>query len=433
MRVEVKDLPKSQRELTVSLSPEELAPYIARGAEQVSMRVKIEGFRPGKVPLEILKQKIGEMTILEAAADLAVRKTIDEVIRNNTIDRTAVGQPQVNLSKLAPDNDLEYKIVLSLLPTIELGQYKDLGLKIETAAIEEAEVDKALDQFRDMRAKESLADRPIQNGDRVVVDINMFLDKVPLEDGQHKDLSVILGKNYFVPGFDEQLLGLNKDDKKDFSLPYPADHHQKNLAGRNVEFFLTVKAVHGRELPLLDDKLAVQLGLKDLAELKNSFRSSLLQDKQRQADQRNEIKLMDKIIEQAKFGDLPEVLIDSESKNMMAELEQSIVHQGGKFEDYLQHIKKDRGALLLEFAPMAVKRAKSAVVIREIAQKENISASVEEVAKKKEELKTQYGQNQDILKMLAEPGYDSYLHNALTNNKVVAKLKEWNYAGSGTK
>lgn len=433
MQIEKKDLPKSQRELSVSLSLEEFSPYIIKGAQKVSESVKIEGFRPGKVPLEILKQKIGEMSILEAAADIAIRKTVDEVIRDNTSDRQAIGQPQVDLTKLAPENPLEYKIVVSLIPTLELGKYKDLGLQAEEVAVSDEELDKALLQFREMRAQEILTDRAVAAGDKVVCDIQLSVDKVPIENGSHQNLSVILGKQYFVPGFDDKLIGAKKGERKEFSLPYPSDHHQQNLAGKNVDFAVTIKDVYGREIPALDDAFAVQLGLKSLSELKDNFKNNLLQEKRYKAEQKNEIQMLEKIIETSKFGDLPEILIDSESKNMMSELEQNIVSQGGKFDDYLQHIKKDRGALLLDFVPTAIKRAKSALLIREIAKQENISASVDEVAAKKAELKQQHSQNPDVLKMLDTEGYDSYLHNALTNNKVVAKLKEWNYASTGTK
>ena len=179
MQVTKKELEKSQLELTVELSLEEFTPYIAKGAEKISQDVKIEGFRPGKAPLNILKQKIGEMTILEEAANLAIRKTIDEAISKNTMERQAIGQPQVNVSKLAPNNPLEYKIVVALLPSVALGKYKDLNLTVEEAKIEDKELDKALLDLREMRAKEEIVDRVVEQGDKVTADVKMFLAKVP--------------------------------------------------------------------------------------------------------------------------------------------------------------------------------------------------------------------------------------------------------------
>ncbi|MFA5184689.1 MAG: trigger factor [Patescibacteria group bacterium] len=431
MQVITKDLEKSQRELTIELNPEEFAPYIAKGAEKVSKEVKIEGFRPGKVPLEILKAKIGEMTILEEAAHLAINKTIDEAIEKNTMDRQAIGQPQVNVTKLAPNNPLEYKVVLSLLPTVALGKYKDLNLKVVEAIVSDQEVEKSLAELREMRAQEKIVDREIGEGDKVVADIKLFLDKVPLEDGQHQDLAIMLGKDYFVPGFDKKLIGAKKGDIRKFDLPYPDDHHQKNLAGKLVEFEVKIKDVYARELPALNDEFAGFFQLKDLAELKKNIKESLLAEKKRQVDIRNESEMLTKIIDDTKFSDLPEILIDSEVKNMIAEIEASVTKQGGKFEDYLQHIKKDRGSLMLELTPNAIKRVKSALVIRELALVEKIAVEHEEIHKKIDELKKQYANNQEVLKMIGEHGYHHYLENALTNEKVIAKLKDWNYAPIG--
>jgi trigger factor len=428
MQVSKKDLGKSQVELIVELSLEELTPYIEQGAKKIASEVKIEGFRPGKVPYDILKQKIGEMTILEEAAHLAIHKTIDEAVEKNTIGLHPVGQPQVNITKLAPNNPLEYKVIVSLLPTIALGKYKDLKLKVEEAKIDDKEVDKALTDLREMRAQEVVADKVAEVGDKVAVDIQMSIDKVPLEDGSHKNLAVILGKDYFVPGFDKKLVGAKKDEVRSFELPYPDDHHQKNLAGKLVEFVVTVKEVYQREIPPLDDSLAAFFQLKDLAELKKNLAESLLHEKKHQVELRNESELISKIVEDAKFGDLPDVIVESELKNMLAELEESVVRQGGKFEDYLAHIKKDREALKLDLAPNAIKRVKSALVIRELAIIEKIAPTEQELADKIAELKKQYADKPEILKMIGEHGYKHYLENVLTNEQVIKKLKDWNYA-----
>jgi len=433
MQVNKKDLEKSQIELTIELSPEEFAPYIEKGAAKVSQEVKIEGFRPGKVPFDILKAKIGEMTILEEAAHLAIHKTIDEVVTNNTIGRQAIGQPQVNVTKLAPSNPLEYKVIVSLLPTVALGKYKDLNLAVEKAVVSDKELEKSLRDLQEMRAQEMVVDRAVGESDKVTVDIKMFLDKVPLEDGQHRDLAVIIGQDYFVPGFDKKIIGAKKGEVIKFELPYPDDHHQKNLAGKMVGFEVKINEVYDRKKPEINDEFAGFFQLKDLAELKKNIKESLLHEKQHKVDLRNESEMLSKIIADTKFGDLPDVIVDSELKNMLAELEQSVVRQGGKFEDYLQHIKKDRAALMLELAPNAVKRVKSALVIRELALIEKIAPAHEEIHEKIDELKKQYAGQPEILKMFEEEGYHHYLGNVLTNEKVIAKLREWNYASSSAK
>jgi len=431
MQISKKDLEKSQIEITVELSAEEFSPYVEKGAQKVSEQVKVEGFRPGKVPVDILKQKIGEMAILEEAANIAVKKTIDEAVQNNAGNRQAIGQPQVSITKLAPGNPFEYKVVVSVLPEIILGKYKELNLKAEEAKIDDKELDKALEDLREMRAQENAVDREAQDSDKVFLDIKMSLDKVPLEDGNHKDLAIILGKNYFVPGFDEKIIGAKKDEEKKFDLIYPENHHQKNIAGKNVSFEVKIREVSARQKPELNDEFAKFFQLKDLAELKKNLSDSLLQEKKRNVDLKNESEMLGKIVEGAKFGDLPEVIINSESHHMLAELEQSVIRQGGKFEDYLSHIKKTKDELILEMLPNAIKRVKSALVIREIAVAEKIQVTHEDIHEKIDELEKQHANNPEIKKMLHEEGYHSYLSNILTNERVISKLKEWNYATTG--
>ncbi len=433
MQVTKKDLEKSQIELTIELSAEEFAPYIEKGAKKVAEEVKIEGFRKGKVPMDILKQKIGEMTILEEAANIAIRKTIDEAVEKNTTGRQAVGQPQVNVTKLAPNNPLEYKVIISVLPTIALGKYKDLGLKAEKTEVSDKDIEETINELREIRAQEVLVDREIKNGDKAVIDIKMLMENVPLEDGDHKEFAMLVGKDYFIPGFDAHLIGAKQGDERKFDLIYPENHHRKDLAGKKVDFIVNIKSVYERNMPELNDEFATFFQLKSLDELKKSLKENIEHEKQHQADMRNESELIGKIVEDTKFGDLPEEIINSESRNMMMELEQNVIRQGGKFEDYLGHLKKTKEQLILEMLPNAIKRVKSALVIRELAIVENIAATEKEIHEKIDEIKKQYAGNEEILKMVEEHGYHHYISNILTNEKVIAKLKEWNYASIGDK
>ena len=433
MQITKKELEKSQVEILIELSLEEFTPYIEKGAQKVSENVKIEGFRPGKAPFEVIKQKVGEMAILEEAANIAIMKTVDDIVEKETMGRQPVGQPSVNITKLAPGNPLEYKVITSLLPTITLGDYKNLGLKQEEAKIETKELERALTDLREMRASEKIVDREIKAGDKVIATVHMFLDKVQLEDGHHHDVTIMMGKDYFVPGFDKNIMGMKKNEERKFSLPYPDDHHQKNIAGKMVEFKVVVKEVYERTVPELNDELATFFQLKDLAELKKNVEESLLHEKKHNVDLKNESEMISKIIDKTKFGEFPDALVESESKNLMLELEQSVIRQGGKFEDYLSHLKKTKDELMLEMMPNAIKRVKAALIIREIAMIEKISTSKKEIEDKIEELRKQYANKQEVLKMLEEKGYASYLNNILTNEKVLAKLKEWNYADARDK
>jgi len=433
MQVTKKDLEKSQIELTVEMTAEDFAPYIEKGAVKLAEKVKIEGFRPGKAPLEILKQKVGEMAILEEAAHVAIHKTIDDIIDQNTMDRAAVGQPKVEITKLAPENPFEYKVITSVMPTVALGKYKDLKIKPTEAKVEEVDIEKTLKELQEMRVAEVISEEGAADTNKVLVDIEMFMDKVPVEGGQTKDLAVIIGKNYFVGGFDSELLGAKTGEERTFSLPFPADHHQKNLAGKMVEFKVKVGAVYKREMPELTDEFAVGFRFKDLADLKKTLSENILADRKNQAETKAELEMLEKIVTDTKFGDLPEQMVESETHFMMHEIEDDITHQGGKMEDYLQHIGKTRNELVMDLLPNAVKRVKTALIMKEVGIIEKLEASDKEIDDKISELKETHKDNKDLEKMANDKGYRRYVGNILQNGKVIAKLKEWNYAGTGNK
>ena len=425
MKIEKKDLGKSQIELTVELTAEEFKPYVLRGAEKVSLEVKIEGFRPGKAPYEILKNKIGEMTILEEGARVAIDKTLDKVIKENVVGQI-VGQPQVNITKLAPENPMEYKMVLTMLPEVKLGKYKDLKIKEAKAEVKDEEAEKLISELREMRASEVISDTQAKDGDRVIMDIQIFIDKVPVEGGQGKGAGLIIGKNYILPGFDKKIVGAKKNDVREFSLPYPEDYHDKNLAGKMAEFKVTVKEVYGRVLPEINEDMAKGFGLKSVDELKSNIKKSLLAEKEQKEAQKSEGAMLDKIIGASKFGDIPEALIKHEAEVMISELEYNIKNQGAKFEDYLMHLKKTREQIMLELMPDAVKRVKVSLVIREVANLEKISVSHEEVHKAIDDILKQYKGNETVMERVKSHAYHDYVENNLTGKKVAEKLKEWN-------
>lgn len=425
MKVEKKDLEKSQIELTVELSVEEFKPFLVQGAEAISQSLKIDGFRPGKAPYDIVKQKVGEMGILEEAANIAIRKKIDQVIKEN-VEKEPVGQPRVDITKLAPENPLEFKIILAMLPEITLGSYKDLKIKQEKAEATEAEVERTLNDLREMRTKEVIVDREVGETDKIIVDIEMFLDKVPVEGGKNKDTAIMMGREYVVPGFDKKLIGAKKGDVREFSLPYPEDFHMKNLAGKMVEFRVGIKEVYERELPELNDELAIAFGLKKLDELKDNLKKSIEAQKSKDLVTKAEREMLEKIIANAKFGDIAEVLIDHESQTMMAELEHNIEEQGGKLEDYLSSIGKGMNEMKLELLPEAVKRVKVSLTIREIAKKENIKVEAKEIEENIEEMKKHYRDNKEAMSRITSPQYADYITNVLASRKVVNQLREWN-------
>jgi len=425
MKVDKKNLEKSQVELIIELSVEEFNPFIKQGADKISREVKIDGFRAGHIPFDVLKKKVGEMVILEEAARIAINKTLDQVIKEN-VEGDPVGQPSIDIVKLAPDNPLEYKVVMALLPTLDIDDYKNANIKEEKVEINDDEIKKAMAEISEMRASEALVDRAVAENDKVLVDIEMFLDNVPVDGGQSKGVAIVMGKNFVVPGFDKKLIGAKKGESKEFELPYPKEFHMKNLAGKMVDFRVKILDVYERLIPKLDDDFAKAFGLKKFSELEENIKKSIEEQKKKEVSQKAEKQMLEKLIEKAKFGDIPEILIEHEGKTMMSELEQTIVDQGVKFDDYLMNIKKSRNELMLNLLPEAVKRVKVSVLIREIAKKENISVTAEEVEKNINQMIEYYKGDKNVNEKVNSIEYRNYITNVLASRKVVDKLREWN-------
>jgi trigger factor len=426
MKVEIKELAKSEVELKVELSVEEMLPFVDQAVKKISETIKIEGFRPGKVPYDILKQKIGEMSILEEAANIAIYKTIDKAVNENLKDKDVVGRPKIDVLKMAPGNPLEYRAIIALLPEVTLGTYKDLGIKQEEVKIDEKDFARTKTELTTSRAKETLSSEPVKDGDKVIVSIEMFQDKVPLENGQAQEVTIIMGKDYLVPGFDTKLLNAKKDQELEFELVYPSDHHQANLAGKLVAFKVKIKDIFNREIPAWDDNLSHQFGFKKIEDLEGFLRQNMEARLKQQSEEKSEIIMLDKLIENTKFGDIPETLIHNESETMMHELEHNISEQGGRFEDYLASIKKTKNELALEFLPQAVKRVKSALLLREVAKVHDIKITPEEIDEQVQKLRAQYKDNEEVIKTTSSPHYLNYLGNMLANQKVIKQLREWN-------
>lgn len=425
MQVLKKDIGKGRFELTVEMAVEELKTSIDRAVEVVSGSVKIEGFRPGKASYDILKQKVGELAIWEEAARIAINKHLDKILIDN-LERQAIGQPQINITKMAPGNPLEFTVEISVLPEVTLTDYKGLDLVMPEVKVEEAEVTKVLNELADMRVKEVISEEAVGATDKVTLDIQMYLDKVPVEGGQGQGVAVILGKNYIVPGFDDKILGMKKGDVREFELHYPAEYYQKNLAGKLVEFKVTAKEVYKREQPEMTDDFAMTFGVKSLEELKKTLEENLKMEQGQKAEQKLELEILEKITNKAKFGDIPEELVKSEAHAMFHEFEHGLEHQGGNINEYMSSMKKTKEEMMLDMMPEAMKRVKMILMIREIGVLEGLKVEEKEIDEQLEKIIKQYQNDQEALAKIKAPDYRGYLRNSMANQKIVDHIKKWN-------
>lgn len=422
MKLNSKTLQKNFLELEIEVPTEEMKPFLEKAILLLAQEVKIDGFRPEKVPYEILKQRVGEMTILEKAAELAVEKTYPKIVKDERLE--TIGSPQVSILKLAPDNPLIYKATVSLVPHIKLCDYKKIKVPRQKSEVDEKKVGEALRNLQKMQTKEVLANRSAKREDKVIVDMDMFLDGVPLDGGQAKNHAIYLAEAYYVPGLTDQLIGLSAGESKEFSLSFPGEHYQKNIAGKNVDFKVKVTSVFELQAPPLDDAFAKSLGQETLDVLKSLIRRNLLAEMENKEELRLEEEILKQIVAGSRFDDIPEALVNSEAHKMVHELEDALAERGINFDDYLKNIKKTEKQLLLDFAPRAVERIKTALAIKEIASAEKIEATEAEIDEEVAKLAEAYKDDPELLERVRSKESKEYLGNVVKNRKTVQFLKK---------
>jgi trigger factor len=422
--IQLENLPKNSAKLTITVPQDELVSFLEDAASHISEHAKIPGFRPGKAGYDIVKHHVGEMKIYEEALEKVVRKTFVEAVLDQKLE--TVGSPAIDVVKLAPGNDLIYSATVTLMPKIEqMADFRTISVSSKSVEVSEEDVEKMLKDIQRMQTKEIRmpGDHAALKENKIVVDMDMKKNGVPLEGGQALNHSIYLNEDYYIPGLSEQLIGMKEGEEKSFDLSFPKEHYQENLAGQNIRFEMKAKEIYSLENPTLDDAFAQIVGQKDLEGLKNILRENIRREKAREEDMRVEREMLDAIATGSRFGDIPDLLINEEINRMIEELKRNADEQGMTFETYLQAIKKTIPELKVEISPQAVLRVKVGLIIREIAKKENVSVSDEEIDKELDELASHH-KDKETRDHIYSPMYREYMENALRNRKVLALLKE---------
>ncbi len=422
MQHTLKQLPKSQVELTITVVPADYTKEMEAAAGRLSQRAAIHGFRPCKAPYDIVKQSLGEIKILEEALQFIVEKNYYSVVIAEKLD--IIGMPEITIEKMAPGNDFVFKAVAALLPSVKLADITKIDAKKKEVVVGDKEINDMLDNLRKMQAKEVIKEGPATKEDKVEVAMNMFIDKVGVEGGQAPKHQVYLSEKHYIPGFADQLLGMKKDEVKEFTLKFPDEHYQKHLAGKNIDFHVKVNDVYSIEYPEINDELAQKLGQKSVEGLKEILMTNLRQEAQNKEDQRIEAELLEKVILASEFSEVPDVLIKSEKQKMFYELKNSLQEQGIEFEKYLKDLKKTEEEIADDFAQRALTRVKAALISRQIAKENNIKVEKDELEKEIKNIRVTYKNDSKVEEALKRPEVLDTLAATIQNKKVIAWLKE---------
>lgn len=418
--MDIKDNKKSESELEVifELDRNDIEHDLQKAAKRISENISISGFRSGQAPYDVVCRRLGgEDKVYEEALNAIVGRTLSKFVTDKKLE--VAGQPKIFIDKMAPPFGVIYKAVVSLMPKIEIGDLNSIKVKKAHSKATEEEVVKVIDNLLESRMSEAAVSRAAQKGDKVVIDFEIKRDNVLLEHGAAKDYFLILNKGQFIPGFEENVVGLKTGEEKKFEIEFPKNYYDKNLAGKKADVSLKVKQVFQLAKPELDDTFARSLGgYESAAKFKEQVRLNLQIEKEREDREKFEMAVMDELVKLSKIGDFSEQMIKEETDKMIHELEHSISAQGGKMDDYLKSIKKTRADLAAEFKPKAKQRLKIGLVAREFGKQENIKIEEGEVAKEIEVSKKAYANMPEILVQFDSEDYKNYARNALTSRKI---------------
>jgi trigger factor len=425
MKVSIEKLPKSQVKLTIEVEAEDVRPFLDAAAREESKKHPIKGFRPGSVPFDVMRSAIGDEHLIETALQKLVPKTyVDALMENNEIE--AIGRPEIAAKQVEIGKNWVYEAIVAVLPDMELGEYKKLKEEKKKVEVEKKEVDAEIEALRKMRASYVAVQRGAQKGDRVDIDINVSADKVPLEDGNARKQTVIMGDSHLFPEFEAQLLDTKEGDTKEFPIKFPEDHPQQDMRNRTVDFKVKVLTVQQEILPELEDKFAQGMGkFANIDELKKKIEENLKLEKEEKEKQRIQQALLDQVVEKSVFHEIPDVLVEGEIDKMLAEMEEGLSSMGLNLEQYQQQIKKTREELREGFKEQAIKRIKAGLALRAIGKIENVEVPDSEVEEEVSRFLKRFPSVEEAKKQVDIEALTDVTVGTLRNKKVFALLQKF--------
>jgi len=426
MKHTVKNQSDTKVLLTVTLDTSELADLKQKTLARLASKVKVAGFRQGKVPAHVAEKNLDPQVLSSEMLEDAVNLSAVEAFEAAKL--TPLDRPKVNVEKYVPGEALEYTAEVEIIPAIKLGDYKKLKVAKVAAKLTPKDIDEVIERLRGNASVKADVDRVAKKGDEVVIDFVGKDEKGEAVAGATgTDYNLELGSNTFIPGFEDGLIGKKAGDTFDLPLTFPKDYHHKPLAGAKVTFATTVKAVKEVKLPDLDDKFAASVGpFKTLEELKADVTRELTEQKEKEAVD----KLKDSLVEQLVKGShvpAPHVLIHDQLESIERDFVQNLMYRGMTLDDYLATIGKTaeewRESDLHE---QAERRVQVGLVLAELSKVEGIEVAKEELEERMRQMMSQYGNAPEIAKQLDTPEARRDVANRVLTEKTVNRLVELN-------
>jgi|AntRauTorcE11897_2_1112592.scaffolds.fasta_scaffold00001_351 trigger factor len=420
-----KEIQKDKKvKFEIELTKEEWEEQLQKAYEHDKGKYDIEGFRKGKAPKSVIENKHGETVFYEHALEHAFYDHYGEILKKEK-EVEPVANPSLDVKKM-DKNGVTLEVVVEVKPEVTLGEYKGLKIKQNDNTISDDEVKAELMLEQDKASRLVDVDRPIKKGDTVTFDFVGKLNGEKFEGGSAENYELEIGSNKFIPGFEEQMIGLKKGDNKELKVTFPENYHAENLKGKETTFEVTVHSVKEKQLPELNDELAQNMSeFETLGEWKESVKKKLQDKKTQETKIQAENDLINKVVENSSV-EAPESLVEQQIDSFIKDFEYKLMYQGMKLDDYLKMMKTTKEDLRADRREDAIKTVKTKLVLEAVIKKEKLEVTNDEFNEKLKLLSAKENKSlEEYKKELTEQKVDS-LVNDLMVNKLLKLLRENN-------
>lgn len=371
-----KKIDQNQTELIVELVKDDLKTYIDKVESELGRDLQLDGFRKGKVPKDLLKKSLDAKRVLESALDLAMKDSLAKTIGKEGLDVLSFSELEI---KENSSDKLVYKVILTLFPEIKVQDFSKFKVVRHDIQVEQKDVDNALETIKASRSILHDKDGTVENGDRVEVDFEVRHNGQMLEGGISKNHPLIIGGKNFMPGFEDNLLGMKKDEEKTFSLVAPKDYYVKKIAGQKLDFTVRINNIKSVEPLKVDDEFVKSLGnFQNLNQLMDSIKEGIVEEKKLKEKQRIRLEIIDHIIKNSSIA-ISNILLNQQLDSMINNLDKDLHTNGMELGPYLAQMGKTQDQLRSQWRDEAEKQVKIVMILHKIAKDNKISASQKEV------------------------------------------------------
>lgn len=398
MSVKIEKQDNSKVVLEFTMSKEDFNKNLDKAFAKNAKYFKAPGFRNGKVPRAIVEKMYGETVLFDSVIEDTVDEEYRIAIEENNLE--VVSKPELDIKQIGKDKDLIYTVTVFVKPEAIVKDYKGIEVKKFNTKVSKKDIDNALEQARDKNARTvTVEDRALEMKDISTIDFEGFVDGVAFEGGKGENFELTVGSGQFIPGFEEQLVGMKIGEEREINVKFPDEYHAENLAGKDAMFKVKLISIKSKVLPELDDEFAKDISEFDtLEEYKKDVEKKLKEEKEKQAEADKEAQAIEKIVENTEVN-IPDSMIEDQMEQMVEQFNANLSYQGLNLETYCKYLGTTVEAFKETLKPQATKDVKLKLALEYIAKTENITATDEDINAKIDELAKEYGnENADSLK-----------------------------------